>query len=74
MEIRIRDCDSVVDGYHYTIGKKWLYVYRGATRKYRISLLEYETQLALTLITLKNSGVARTLCVLHFVEEKGEKL
>lgn len=74
MNMEIRDCNSVVDGFHYTIGTKWLYVCRGASKKYRISLLEYENRKALALITLKNDGKSRTREVMEFVMEKGEKL
>lgn len=72
MDLKIRDCESVVDGFHYTIGRKWLYVCRGASKKYRISLLEYKNRKTLALLTLKNSGNSRTQAVMEFVMEKGE--
>lgn len=72
MDLRIRECESVVDGFHYTIGRKWLYVCRGTSKKYRISLLEYENRKTLALLTLKNRGISRTQEVMEFVLEKGE--
>ncbi len=74
MDIKIRPCESVVEGYHYTIGKKWLYVFRGATKKYRVSLEDYHNCKTLTLLTMKNHGEVRTWVVLEYAKEQGEAL
>ncbi len=73
MKIEIKDCDTIVDGYHYTTGRKWLYLYRGATKKYRL-LLDDEVVGIVGLLTIKNTGANRTLIVKDYIMEHGEEV
>lgn len=70
----IEDCDyPPIDGWYYTIGDKWAYIWRGGTKKYRLQR-SYESDVSLWQITKRNSGKVRSILVMRYIHKYGEEV
>ncbi len=66
----MKDCEYIVEGYHYTIGRDWINVYRGGVKRFRI---EKTPKVLAHLTKLQDSayGKAKTAVVCDFIMEHG---
>lgn len=70
----IGDCNCrPLEGWYYTVGDKWAYVWRGGTKKYRIRR-SYNVDIVLWSITKRNTGYDRSVMVMTFIKEHGEEI
>ena len=69
------DCDTIIDGWSYSFGKKWAYAVRGATKKYKLELTHENARL-LEKICERNfiCGNARTMIIVGAIKERGEEV
>ena len=69
------DCDTIIDGWSYSFGKKWAYAVRGATKKYKLELTHENARLLEKICERDSgSGWARTRIIVDTIKGRGEEL
>lgn len=67
----MEECKTIVEGWHYGIGVKWITVYRGSAKRYRIE----KTEKVLARLEKEQAnayGPAKTTVVVNYITRHGQ--